>query len=51
MNDMLKKMQKDKSISEDQEADGHDEVQKITDEHIKRIDELLAAKEKEVMEV
>ena len=51
LNESLKKMQKDKDISEDQEADGHDEVQKLTDEHIKKIDELLAVKEKEVMEI
>ncbi len=51
LNETLKKMQKEKSISEDQEADGHDEVQKMTDEHIKKIDELLIIKEKEVMEV
>ncbi len=50
-NERLKKMQKDKKISEDQEADGHDEVQKITDEAIKEMENLLAAKEKEVMEI
>lgn len=50
-NDHIKKLQKDKEISEDQEADGHDEVQKMTDDYIKKIDELLAHKETEVMEV
>ena len=50
-NERIKKAQKDKQISEDQEADGHDEVQKITDETIKEIDALLAKKEKDVMEV
>ena len=50
-NEKLKKMEKAKEISEDQEADGHDEVQKITDDHIKKIDVLLVEKEKEVMEV
>ena len=50
-NERLKKMQKDKQISEDQEADGHDEVQKITDEAIKEMEALLEAKEKEVMEI
>ena len=50
-NEKIKKMQKDKDISEDQEHDLHDEVQKITDDHIKQIDELLKEKEKEVMEV
>jgi len=50
-NERIKKAQKDKQISEDQEADGHDEVQKITDETIKEIDALLVQKQKDVMEV
>ncbi len=50
-NDIFKKAQKDKEISEDQEADGHDEIQKLTDGHIQRIDKMLDAKEKDVMEV
>lgn len=50
-NEHIKKAQKDKEISEDQEADLHDEIQKMTDNHTKRIDELLAKKEAEVMEV
>jgi len=51
INDALKKLQKDKEISEDEERRSHDEVQKITDDHIKQIDEHLQKKEKEVMEV
>ncbi len=50
-NDALKKLQKDKKISEDEERKSHEEVQKVTDENIKQIDELLKQKEKEVMEV
>ncbi len=50
-NEQAKKAQKDKEVSEDQEADLHDEVQKLTDESIKKIDELLAKKEKDVMEI
>ena len=50
-NEHVKKLQKSKDISEDQEADAHDEIQKMTDEAIKQVDELLAKKEKEVMEV
>jgi len=50
-NDQAKKLQKDGDISEDQEADAHDEIQKITDEHTKKIDDLLKHKEEEVMEV
>ena len=38
-------------ISEDQEKDARDQIQKLTDEHVKKIDELLEAKEREVMEV
>ncbi len=50
-NEHIKKAQKDKSISEDQEAEGFERIQKLTDEHIKQIDDLLTKKEKEVMEV
>ena len=50
-NETIKQAEKDKDISEDQRADGFDEVQKYTDEHIKKIDDLLVKKEKEVMEV
>jgi len=50
-NDRLKKEQKDKNISEDQEKDGREEVQTITDESIKKIDEMLEKKEKDVMAV
>ena len=50
-NEQAKKAQKSKELSEDQEADVHDEVQKLTDESIKSIDELLVKKEKDVMEI
>ncbi len=50
-NDKLKKMQKDSAISEDQEHDGLDEVQKLTDKYVAEIDEILQHKEAEVMEV
>jgi len=50
-NERIKKAQKDKTISEDQEADALEKIQELTDEHIKQIDELLSKKEKEVMEV
>jgi ribosome recycling factor len=51
VNDRIKKEEKASNISEDQSKDGFDEVQKFTDEYIEKIDELLAKKEKEVMEV
>jgi ribosome recycling factor len=50
-NDHLKKMLKDKTISEDSEKDGLDQIQKLTDQHITRINELSEHKEKEVMTV
>jgi ribosome recycling factor len=50
-NDLLKKFLKDKAISEDDERTGLDEVQKLTNTHIVKIDELMKAKEQEVMSV
>jgi ribosome recycling factor len=50
-NDRLKKMLKDKQISEDNERDGLDEVQKTTNTFIARIDELTASKEQEILSV
>ncbi len=50
-NDHLKKMLKEKTISEDAERDGLDQVQKLTDQHIARVNELSEHKEKEVMTV
>jgi ribosome recycling factor len=47
----LKALLKDKNISEDDERRAADEVQKITDIYVKKIDEVLADKEKELMEV
>lgn len=50
-NTSLKTLQKDKDISEDDERRGQDEVQKLTDQYIKSIDEILASKEKDLMEI
>lgn len=50
-NDHLKREQKEKKMSEDQLHDNEGEVQKLTDEHIKLIDDTLKHKEKEIMEV
>ena len=49
-NEFLKELKNDKDISEDEMYKGQDEVQKITDEFIKKIDELTAKKEKEILE-
>ncbi|MEZ5425183.1 MAG: ribosome recycling factor [Pyrinomonadaceae bacterium] len=50
-NDSLKQMTKDKEISEDEEHRGFNEVQNLTDTHIKKIDELAKNKEEEIMSV
>jgi ribosome recycling factor len=50
-NDRLKKMLKDKSISEDAERDALDEIQKLTNTYISKIDELSRSKEQEIMSV
>ena len=50
-NDMVKKLEKDKKISEDDMKQGLDRIQKATDDGIAKIDAELKAKEAEVMEV
>jgi len=50
-NDSLKKLVKDKEISEDQERRTQDEIQKLTDRHVADIDKLVAQKEAEIMTV
>ena len=50
-NEKLKKMLKDKQISEDNEHDGLDQVQKLTNSYIAKIDELMKHKETEIMHV
>jgi ribosome recycling factor len=49
-NELLKSMKKDGEISEDDAFKSQDEVQKITDEQIKLIDECFGEKEKEILE-
>jgi ribosome recycling factor len=50
-NDKVKKLAKEKVITEDEEKKGLDQVQKITDDYIKKVDELVKAKEAEVLKV
>lgn len=50
-NDLIKKTAKDKKISEDEEKRSLDEIQKLTDGEINRMEELCKVKEKEVMQV
>ena len=49
-NEMLKELKNEKEISEDDFFRAQEEVQKITDEYIKKIDEVTAEKENEIME-
>jgi ribosome recycling factor len=50
-NERLKKMLKDKLVSEDAERDALDEIQKLTNNYITKIDELSKSKEQEIMSV
>nr|WP_255654382.1 ribosome recycling factor [Alishewanella maricola] len=50
-NSDFKSLLKDKEISEDDERRAADEIQKVTDLFVKKVDEVLAEKEKELMEV
>ena len=50
-NEALKKAEKNKEISEDERDRGLEKIQKLTDEFIKKIDELVEAKEKEIMTI
>ncbi|WMS89249.1 ribosome recycling factor [Pleionea litopenaei] len=50
-NSTLKDLVKEKEISEDDERRAQDEIQKLTDEHVAKIDSVLAEKEDELMEI
>ncbi len=50
-NEMIKDLKKEKQISEDDQYRGQEKVQKLTDEYISKVDELMEKKEKEVLEV
>ena len=50
-NEMLKSLEKDKDISEDDNHRGQAKVQEVTDAHTKQVDEIIVAKEEEIMEV
>ncbi|MEN9753860.1 MAG: hypothetical protein RLZ07_242 [Pseudomonadota bacterium] len=49
--DLLKKLEKDGKMSEDDAARHSEQVQKATDQSVTEIDQILAAKEKEIMQV
>lgn len=50
-NEMLKELLKSKEIAEDDHRNGHDRVQTLTDEGVKKVDSALKAKEEEIMAV
>jgi ribosome recycling factor len=50
-NSTLKDLEKEKDISEDEEHRAQDDIQKLTDKNIKEIDQVLAEKEKDLMEI
>lgn len=49
--ELLKKAQKNEGMPEDTEKEGEEEVQKVTDKFIKKVDEIVSAKEKDIMTV
>lgn len=50
-NDALKKLEKDKEISEDDLKRGEKEIQDLTDGYVTKVDEVVAEKEKDLMEI
>ena len=50
-NDLIKKALKDKKITEDEERGALDQIQKLTDDEIKKMEELAKGKEKEVLSI
>jgi len=50
-NNKIKRLEKEKEISEDEAKAAHDQIQKITDEHIAKIDEALKSKEADIKRV
>jgi ribosome recycling factor len=50
-NDAVKKLLKDKKVTEDDEKRAHDEIQKLTDSYMAKIDQASRTKEKEILEI
>ena len=48
--EQIEQLEKDKKISEDDKFNGLEMLQKVTDDYSKKIDEIAAAKEKEILE-
>jgi ribosome recycling factor len=47
----VKKLLKDKKVTEDDEKRAHDEIQKLTDSYMQKIDQAAKTKEKEILEI
>ena len=50
-NDAVKKLLKDKKITEDEEKRAHDEIQKLTDSFMQKVDQASKTKEKDILEI
>jgi ribosome recycling factor len=50
-NESVKKLLKDKLVSEDEDRRAHDEIQKLTDAYMQRLDQAAKTKEKEILEI
>lgn len=50
-NDSLKKLEKDKEITEDEQKRGEKEIQDLTDDFVARVDQVIGEKEKDLMEI
>jgi ribosome recycling factor len=50
-NEHIKRLAKDKKISEDEDRRGHEETQKLTDAYMKKLDESAKTKEKEILDI
>ncbi|HUQ90866.1 MAG TPA: ribosome recycling factor [Bryobacteraceae bacterium] len=50
-NESIKKLFKDKLISEDEDRRGHEEIQKLTDSEMQKLEQAVRAKEKEILEL
>ncbi|MEN8728629.1 MAG: ribosome recycling factor [Desulfuromonadales bacterium] len=50
-NDTLKKLEKDKDITEDEQKRGEKDIQELTDDYVARVDKVIEEKEKDLMEI
>jgi ribosome recycling factor len=50
MNEKIKDLKKDKKVSEDEQFRAQEEIQRVTDDYVKKIDAVCGAKEKEILE-